>query len=428
MIFNEYKKYTFIFFLLVLFFSIASFTNADVIDTIRNKMTSASEEIKKIEQEIVKYEGELQVIGAQKKTLTNEVTRLNTSAKKIGADLSLTQNKIYSTNLTINELEFKIDEKEEKIEKNKKALVSSIRSIQLNDDTSLIEAMLTHTSLTDFWSNVDTLETFQNGLRINIQELHDLQAGLQKNKEDELAKKDELGNLSSSLKYQKQIVDYNKKEKDKILSITKNEESKYQEYLDDAQERREQFEKELSQLESELKIAIDPSSIPKIGQGILAWPLDKIIITQKFGNTAFSKTGAYNGKGHNGVDFGIPTGTSVKAAGSGVIQATGNTDEIRGCYSYGKWVLIKHGTGLSTLYAHLSVIKVSPGQNVALGDVIAYSGNTGYSTGPHLHFTLYASQGVQVRKLGEVKAITSCGNASMPIAPFEAYLNPLDYL
>ncbi|PIP86839.1 hypothetical protein COW81_03430 [Candidatus Campbellbacteria bacterium CG22_combo_CG10-13_8_21_14_all_36_13] len=425
---DKYKKYTYICFLLALFFSISSFAYADVIDAIRNKMTSASEEIKKIEKEIEKYEEELQEIGEQKKTLTTEVSRLNTSAKKLSADLNLTQSKIYNTNLTIDELELKIEEKEKKIEKNKKALVSSIRSIQLNDDTSLIEAMLTHTSLTDFWSNVDTLETFQNGLRINIQELHDLRAGLQNNKEDELAKRIELGNLSSSIQYQKQVVDYNKREKDKILSITKNEESKYQEYLNDAQARREEFERELSQLESELKIAIDPSSIPKVGKGILAWPLDKIIITQKFGTTAFSKTGAYNGKGHNGVDFGIPTGTPVKTAGSGVVQATGNTDESKGCYSYGKWVLIKHGTGLSTLYAHLSVIKVSPGQNVALGDVIAYSGNTGYSTGPHLHFTLYASQGVQVRKLGEVKAITNCGNVTMPIAPFEAYLNPLDYL
>jgi len=416
------------FLLIVCFFSLTNIVSADIINTIRNKISDTSSQIQKIEAEIKKYQSELEVIGTEKKTLQSEVSRLNVSAKKLGADISLTQSKIQNTSLTIDELSIKIGDKEESITKSKKALVASIRSIQLSDDTSLIEAMLTHTSLTDFWSNVDTLESFQGKLQTNIEELRTLKEILRKNQEVEMLKKEELANLQGSLVDQRQIVDYNKREKDKILAITKNQESKYQDYLEDAEERREQFEKELSQLESDLKIAIDPSLIPKSEKGILVWPLDKIIITQKFGNTAFAQSGAYNGRGHNGVDFGIPVGTPVKTAGSGTVEAVGNTDEVKGCYSYGKWVLVKHTTGLSTLYAHLSVIKTTAGQEVAVGDIIGYSGNTGYSTGPHLHFTVYSTQGVRVIKLGEVKSISNCSSATMPVAPFEAYLNPLNYL
>jgi murein DD-endopeptidase MepM/ murein hydrolase activator NlpD len=200
------------------------------------------------------------------------------------------------------------------------------------------------------------------------------------------------------------------------------------------------------ELESQLRIIIDPSSIPPYGKGILRWPFSNNqmqgctaykkslgninCITQYFGNTPFATKNpqVYSGGGHNGVDFRSSIGTKIQAALTGTIMGTGNTDSQRGCYSYGKWILVKHNNGLSTLYAHLSYISVRKGQNVSTGDVIGFSGNTGYSTGPHLHFTVYASQGVEIKRLGDVKKITNCGNVSIPIAPLDAYLNPLSYL
>lgn len=154
-------------------------------------------------------------------------------------------------------------------------------------------------------------------------------------------------------------------------------------------------------------------------------------ITQYFGNTSFSTANpqVYNGAGHNGVDFSAPTGTPIEAALTGTVMDTGNTDAVPGCYSFGKWVLIKHSNGLATLYAHLSSIGVSKGQAVATGDVIGNSGMTGYATGPHLHFAVYASQGVSVMSLAEYRGATSpCASAKMPVAPKDAYLNPMSYL
>ena len=72
--------------------------------------------------------------------------------------------------------------------------------------------------------------------------------------------------------------------------------------------------------------------------------------------------------------------------GDGTVLGTGNTDAIKGCYSFGRWVLIQHDNGLSTIYAHLATMLVSKGDAVSTGQLIGYSDTTGYAVGPHLHF------------------------------------------
>ncbi len=126
--------------------------------------------------------------------------------------------------------------------------------------------------------------------------------------------------------------------------------------------------------------------------------------------------------------MGAPRGTPIMAPLTGTVRAVGNTDAVPGCSSWGKWSLIDHANGLSTMYAHQDVISVSPGQKVNTGEVIGYVGNTGFSTGPHLHFTVYAKDGVTVRKFNEIKTVTSCGPASTPVAAVDAYIDPMLYL
>jgi hypothetical protein len=86
------------------------------------------------------------------------------------------------------------------------------------------------------------------------------------------------------------------------------------------------------------------------------------------------------------------------------------------------------GIILSSLYGHLSSIGVTAGQQVGRGDTIGYSGNTGYSTGPHLHFTVFASAAVKVVRMAEIGSKSGCRNASVPVSANAGYLNPLDYL
>jgi len=81
------------------------------------------------------------------------------------------------------------------------------------------------------------------------------------------------------------------------------------------------------------------------------------------------------------------------------------------------------------MYAHLSQIDVTQGQKVVTGDVIGYSGETGYATGPHLHFGVYVSAVTQIVPLGQItKGTSPCSKAIMPVPPVSGYLNPLNYL
>ncbi len=185
-----------------------------------------------------------------------------------------------------------------------------------------------------------------------------------------------------------------------------------------------QFEKDVYDFESQLHISIDLSKLPSAQHSVLGWPLDNVFITQRFGKTVGAAQ-LYTSGSHNGVDFRAAIGTRVKAVLDGVIAGTGNTDIYPGCYSFGKWVMIKHPNGLSTIYGHLSSIAVTPGQIVNTGDTIGYSGNTGYSTGPHLHLGVYATQGVRIEQF--VNSI-GCKKATIPLADIKAYLDPIIYL
>jgi murein DD-endopeptidase MepM/ murein hydrolase activator NlpD len=189
--------------------------------------------------------------------------------------------------------------------------------------------------------------------------------------------------------------------------------------------------RELRDFESQLQFILDPNTIPSPGTQVFNWPLANVIITQYFGGTEFAKrnAAAYGGRPyHSGVDFGAPSGTPILAPLAGTVRATGNTDAVPGCYSWGKWTLIDHANGFSTMYAHQSVIGVTPGQKVGTGETIGYIGNTGFSTGPHLHFTVYAKEGVSVRRFNEIKTVTGCGPATTPVAATEAYIDPMLYL
>jgi murein DD-endopeptidase MepM/ murein hydrolase activator NlpD len=112
----------------------------------------------------------------------------------------------------------------------------------------------------------------------------------------------------------------------------------------------------------------------------------------------------------------------VVSALGGEVVAT--NEEVADACQYGKWVLVRHGNGLTTLYAHLSSISVAKGAVVKTGQLLGYSGATGYATGPHLHFTVYASDAVQF------KAYTcrSGKTLNVPVAAFSAYLDPMKYL
>ena len=131
-----------------------------------------------------------------------------------------------------------------------------------------------------------------------------------------------------------------------------------------------------------------------VKKSILKTPLDGARISSNFGMRKHPISG-FN-KMHKGVDFAAPTGTPVYAGGNGVIEYVGRNG------GYGKYIRIRHNNGYKTAYAHLSNYKkgISKGVRVNQGDVIGYVGNTGNSTGPHLHYEIiYQNKHINPLKL-----------------------------
>ncbi len=380
-----------------------------------------------MEAEIASYQAQVLKISKEANTLSNTIASLDLSKKKLDADIAVSQAKIEKTNLELRELGFDINNKSENIVENRTIIADSLRKINVGEAESTLESLLSEKDFSAYWDEVDNLTRLHSGVQQHIVTLQNLKQGLVNNKTQTEKKKKELLSLQKQLNDQKTAVLSATKEKQTLLAQTKNTEASYKTLIALKTSRKEAFEKELFEFENALKIAIDPNSIPKTGKGVLRWPLDSVTITQYFGNTAFATLNPqiYNGKGHTGIDLRATIGTPVKAAMGGVVSGTGNTDAYPGCYSYGKWVFIKHPNGLSTLYGHLSVISVTEGQNVAAGEIVGYSGNTGYSTGPHLHFGVYATQGVRIQKFD---TSINCKGATIPLADPKAYLNPLSYL
>src|SRR3989338_5815844 len=419
-----FKKLTIIILVLFLAFNATGISFAQSVDEIKQNIDSHNQKIKQLEEEIKAYEKQIDTVSGQAQTLQSAIKVLDINQKKVSTEINKTETSIQKTNLTIQNLGGEIGDIEEKITSNTEAIAKIINDIRQSDEQSLIESFLTNKSLADVFDEYESISQFQQKVRDQSKELTTYKEELSNKKVATEGEKKKVVSLKSELGDQNQILVINKKEKSTLLSTTKNKETEYKKILTERQAEKDRFEKELFQFESQLKIAIDPNSFPSSGKGIFSWPLDNIFITQYFGKTIAAKT-LYSSGTHNGIDFRASRGTPVKAVLSGVVQGIGNTDQQKGCYSYGKWVLIKHSNGLSSLYGHLDLIKVSPGQSVATGEVIGYSGQTGYATGPHLHLTIYASQGVEIQKYS---SSTNCKNVSIPVSDINAYLNPILYL
>ena len=425
-LYQDYKKRFKIFFLVFLGILILIpfvFSYAQTAQEINDKINQKNTDIDNLEKEIAQYQTQLDGLGKQKDSLNVSIQQLDLTRKKLNADIAVTQNKIDKTNLKIKELSLDINNKQSNISNNIDAISSSIRQINEFEQNDALATILSENNFTIIWNDIDNMATVSDTLRQTTITLKQLKSNLENTRKETTAAKNELVGLKTNLADQKKIVDQNTADKKKLLTQTKNSEINYQKLLKDRIAKKDAFEKELRDYESQLKYILDPSSLPS--GGVLSWPLDYIYVTQLFGKTEAGKRLYANGT-HNGTDFRASIGTPVKAMADGVVAGTGNTDAQCPGVSFGRFVLIKYNNGLASTYGHLSLIKVNTGDNVARGQIVGYSGNTGYSTGPHLHVSVYAKDAVEIKTLPS----KSCPGRvlTQPISPINAYLDPMYYL
>lgn len=396
---------------------------------LQQKIEQVRQEREVLIKEQKKLQAELEAVNKESQSLGSAVKSLDATRKKLAKDISITRSKITSTNLTIRLFENTMSEKEQQISVHRKAIAYTLSTLSEYDSRPLILSLLSSTGLSDLWRDRSQIEGLNGRLEEEIGALRETRKILSQEKEQKEKVKKEQVSLEGQLSGQKSVVEENKKAKEELLAETKNKETEYQKTLAENLARQKEFEEDLFRLESELNIVLDLSLIPEPRRGILSWPLENIYITSPFGmrSTGF----------HGGVDFRASVGTPVMTIASGIVEGTANSDDQKGCYSFGRWVFIRHSNGLSSVYAHLSASLVRAGQTVKKGEIIGYSGGypraygSGNSRGPHLHLGLFASQGIEIRSFTSQKykdTGSGCHNVSIPISDIKAYLDPLDYL
>jgi murein DD-endopeptidase MepM/ murein hydrolase activator NlpD len=410
--------------IIVLVLLLGTVTKADTIDQLQDKIDIANKNREQLEREIATYQEQLKVVNGQAVTLQNTIKSLDVSTNKIISEVKLVENNIDKTAYTIVDTGLEIQNKEKQITKGNQAIRESLRKISEADNQSLWEILLSNEDLSDFWDDMENLIQVQAKIGDQVNTVKNIKTNLEKAKIELEKEKKELEAYTQELGDRQKVLQSTKKEKSTLLTVTKNTESNYQKILKDKLALKQALDQEINSFESQLKLAIDPKSFPPAGKGILAWPLDNIFITQNFGKTSDSGRLYVSGT-HNGADFRAAIGTRIMSAGNGVVEGVGDTDKVCPGASFGKWVFIRYDNGLASTYGHLSLISAKQGQRVKTGDVIGYSGNTGYSTGPHLHMSVYAGQGV---KISTLKSAVCGGTYTIPMADTKAYLDPLVYL
>lgn len=420
---------------------------ADAVSDIQAQISAHDAQIAQLEADIASYQKQVDALGATKNTLRSTIGSLTLQAKQLASQIGVTRNKIASANLEIERITLSIGDKETTIAADQAAIAKALRSVAEQEGVPLVAQIISSDSLAGAWRTADEALQFNRALGNDIAGLEAAKTDLAANRDQVSATKDQLVALTTDLATQKRSVDANAAAQKQLLAQTNNQEANYQRLIAQKKASEQAFEQELVSLQSQLNLIVHPGSLPKVGTGLLSWPFsaafmnncaprsgyfgNPFCITQYFGNTPFATANPqiYSGHGHDGIDIAAPIGTAVHAALAGTIYATGNTDLVRGCYSFGKWVMIDHGNGINTMYAHLSEIDVSKGQRVSIGQIIGLSGMTGYATGPHLHFGVYATEGTEIMTLRQFRGATiGCADATMPVATLDAYLNPLSYL
>ena len=416
------RTYTvfFLFLSAFLFFS-APTAYAQSAADLQAQIDANNRQLETLKAEIAVFQSQLDALGTKKNTLQSTISSLTVSQKQLAAQIQVTKNKIASATLQIQQLTFSIGDKETAIAADQDAIAKALRTIAEQENAPLITTLISSDSLGQAWQFTDEALQFNRALANDIANLRAARIELASSRDAVTATKTRLVALQNDLAVQKKSVEVSKAVQQKLLADTKNQENIYQKLLADKQVEEARFETALFELASKLEYVLDPSRIPPAGKGVLRWPLDSVFITQQFGRSSSAQR-LYTSGSHDGVDFRASIGTPIRASLSGTVLEV-NYGAVQNC-QYGKWVLVKHVNGLATLYAHLSNISVQKGAVVVTGQIIGYAGNTGYATGPHLHFGVYFADAVSFRPY-------TCKNGqrvTIPIAPLTAYLNPLSYL
>lgn len=388
----------------------------------KSSISDIDQQIQQLESKAASAKKEQQKAASNKKEAQHYKNKTNAYLKVVMEQINVVSDELANVSLQIENTEEDLrttkkdlQAAEERIVAREKLLESRVRLMYTDGAVSYLDVLLTSTSFSDFLTRADSLKTIVDQDQHLLDE-HKKDKQLVVDKKAELdVQYAEAKSLYAQKKQRKSQLNEKEQEKQVLLAsydakieeseeLTQEQEdvlmqiaSKRSSLLQEKNKLREQqaaaaakakaaaAARAAAAAKAPTKVSTGSSETSETtysaGNGIFSKPVSGGRISSPFGRRTHPITGEV-GKMHNGVDFAVPVGTSVHAASGGiVIMAEWYT-------GYGYTVIVDHGGGLWTLYGHLREggFKVSKGDTVSKGDLIAESGNTGNSTGPHLHF------------------------------------------
>lgn len=327
-------------------------------EELQNQLNEANEELEDVQDELSQN--------------LQQVQKLDEKIEQSNKELAEIEIKISQLQATMNDVQAKLDIAEKNYDKQKKLLDNRLIAVQESSDTEYLDVILSSKSISDFLSNYFLITELA---RYDTELLEDMQSKkeeIEKNKKQLQDKQKELAEIKTNQSKTARILENTKTVRENYIAKLSEQEKGIQTKIDE-------YNTQFAAINSEiLSIALEGIDTKYIG-GELAWPVPGYTrISSKYGMRTHPITGVY--KLHTGTDISAPMGANFIAANDGIVIKAGYNG------AYGNMVIIDHGGGISTLYAHGSQILVEVGQIVKRGEAVLKVGSTGYSTGPHAHF------------------------------------------
>lgn len=304
----------------------------------------------------------------------------------VTADLAATEEKIVST-------QAELDENRARLKQREKVFTRRIRDIYMHGQLSYLDVVLGAKDFSDFSNRLELLRRVLDADISLISDIRQERAAIEAAQKELEVQRDRQARLRDEAAAKRDEIASHKDEQQAVLYQAQNDkataEKAYAEYQQASQSlgdklRQRAAEEAAAQAAPDVSDSGSSDSPPAAGggTGAMIWPVNGVITSPYgyrthpiFGTTIY----------HSGIDIGVDYGTPVHAADGGTVVEAGWIS------GYGYAVVIDHGNGLSTLYGHNQELAVSAGQAVSQGQVIAYAGSTGNSTGPHVHFEVRAN-------------------------------------